>query len=70
MAIRQQSEKSPHGGARPGAGRKPAEKPTRTISFRILQEQADILAAAGIDNPAAFYREAGEKAIKKLKNKS
>lgn len=56
-----------HGGARPGAGiRKHPRSPTRTISFRIPENNVAILAAAGIDNPAAFYKLAGEKDLKKL----
>jgi hypothetical protein len=55
------------GGRRPGAGRKPTDKPTRTISFRIPEEHVTILADNGIDNPAAFYRQAGERALKKFK---
>lgn len=57
-----------HGGARPGAGiRKNHKPPTRTIAFRILEDTATLLAAAGIDSPARFYKEAGERALKKLK---
>lgn len=59
-----------HGGARPGAGiRKNPKPPTLTISFRILEDTAAMLAAAGVDNPARFYKEAGERAIKRLKGK-
>lgn len=61
-------QKTTHGGARPGAGiRKNPPPPTRTIAFRILESEIKILLQAGIDNPGTFFREAGSKAIKKLK---
>jgi hypothetical protein len=60
--------KSTRGGSRPGAGiRKNPPPPTRTIAFRIPESDIAILLQAGIDNPGNFYREAGSKAIKRLK---
>lgn len=60
-------QKTTHGGARPGSGPKNPKPPTRTIAFRILESDIAILLQAGIDNPGTFFREAGSKAIKRLK---
>lgn len=61
-------QKTTHGGARPGAGiRKNPPPPTQIIAFRILKSDIAILLQAGIDNPGNFFREAGSKAIKRLK---
>lgn len=65
-----QTTPTTHGGARPGSGPKNLKPATRTLSFRILEDTAEKLAAAGIDNPAQFYKEAGEKAAKRLQKKS
>lgn len=60
-------EKIKRGGARPGAGRKPALGPTKSLAMRIPQEDLNFLQQAGIDNLSQFYIDAGRKAIKRLK---
>lgn len=63
-------KKNTHGGARPGAGIRKNPKPTKTISFRVLQSSINQLIESGIENPTAFYKEAGERAFEKILNKS
>jgi hypothetical protein len=54
------------GGARIGAGRKPTEGPTRTLTLRIPAVDLQALEAAGVINLSQFYVQAGKKAIKRL----
>jgi len=56
-----------HGGPRKGAGRKPLNGPTRTLTLRIPIADLEILEKASITNLSRFYVEAGRKAIKRLK---
>jgi hypothetical protein len=64
------NKKNTHGGARKGAGRKPVDGPTRTLTFRIPIADLDALDNAGVINLSRFYIEAGKKAIMRLNKKS
>ena len=56
-----EEKKTTHGGARKGAGRKPAyDEPTTTVAFRVpvsTKETIDAMKAAGVDIPRWLARQ-------------
>ena len=60
------SNRSTHGGTRPGSGRKPKSGPTKRLTLRPPLSDLALLAKAGISNLNRFYVQAGHEAIKRL----